>query len=179
MKILKRIAAVIISVIALLFLMALFVKKEYAVVREVTVNKPVQEVFSYIKYIKNQDNFSVWAKMDPNMKKDYKGTDGTVGFVSAWDSNVKNVGKGEQEIMRVIDNERLDFELRFFKPFKSTDYAYMITQDNPENQTKVIWGFRGKIPYPMNIMLLCMNMDKMLGNDLQTGLNNLKNVLEK
>ena len=33
--------------------------------------------------------------------------------------------------------------------------------------------------YPMNFMLVVMNMDNMLGGDLSTGLNNLKNVLEK
>jgi hypothetical protein len=33
--------------------------------------------------------------------------------------------------------------------------------------------------YPMNLMLVFMDMDAMLGKDLQTGLNNLKAVLEK
>jgi hypothetical protein len=33
--------------------------------------------------------------MDPNAKMEYKGTDGTVGFISAWDSKIKYVGKGE------------------------------------------------------------------------------------
>jgi hypothetical protein len=31
----------------------------------------------------------------------------------------------------------------------------------------------------MNLMLVFMNMDKMLGQDLETGLNNLKRELEK
>jgi hypothetical protein len=35
------------------------------------------------------------------------------------------------------------------------------------------------MPYPMNIMLVFMNMDEILGKDLETGLNNLKGVLEK
>ncbi len=35
--------------------------------------------------------------MDPNVKLIYTGTDGTVGFKSAWSSDVKNVGVGEQE----------------------------------------------------------------------------------
>ena len=179
MKVLKKIAIAIVGVIALLLVVALFVKKEYAVVREVTINKPKQEVFNYVKFLKNMDNYSVWAKLDPNMKKEYKGTDGTVGFVSAWESNIKDVGTGEQEITKIADGERLDMELRFLKPFKSTDFAYMITENVSDNQTKVMWGFTGKMPYPMNIMLLCMNMDKMLGNELQTGLNNLKSTLEK
>jgi hypothetical protein len=179
MKILKRIALAILGLIVLLLIIALFVKKDYAVVREITINKPTQEVFDYIKYLKNQDNYSVWAKMDPNMKKEYRGNDGAVGFVSAWDSNVKNVGTGEQEITKITDGERLDVELRFMKPFKSTDYAYMITSNVSDNQTNVKWGFMGKMPYPMNLMLICMNMDKMLGKDLETGLTNLKSTLEK
>jgi hypothetical protein len=43
----------------------------------------------------------------------------------------------------------------------------------------VNWGFNGKMPYPMNLMLAFMNMDEMLGKDLQDGLNNLKIIFEK
>ncbi len=179
MKIVKKILLAIVGIVALLLIVALFVKKEYSVEREITINKPKQEVFDYVKLLKNQNNFSVWAQRDPNMKKDYKGNDGTVGFVSAWDSEDKHVGKGEQEIKNMKDGERLDFELRFMKPFEATDNAYMTTESAGENQTKVKWGFNGKMPYPMNLMLLFMNMDKMLGKDLEDGLTNLKTVLEK
>jgi hypothetical protein len=117
--------------------------------------------------------------MGPNMKKEYKGTDGTVGFISAWDSQEKNVGAGEQEIKKITDSDRIDFELRFKRPFEATDYAYMITEAVDSNQAKVKWGFNGTMKYPMNLMLLFMDMDKMLGKDLDTGLTNLKNVLEK
>jgi len=117
--------------------------------------------------------------MDPNMKKEYRGTDGIVGFVSAWDSEKPDVGKGEQEIKKITEGERIDFELRFIKPFEATYYAYMTTDSTGTGQTKVKWGFDGKMNYPMNLMLLFMNMDKMLGDDLETGLSNLKTVLEK
>ena len=179
MKIAKRILLGILGIIVLLLVVALFVKKEYAVEREIAINKPKQEVFDYVKFLKNQDNFSVWAQTDPNMKKDFRGTDGTVGVVSAWDSENKQVGKGEQEIKNIIEGERIDFELRFLKPFEATDNAFMSTEAVGGNQTKVKWGFNGKMPYPMNLMLLVMNMDKMLGDQLQTGLNNLKTILEK
>ena len=178
MKILKKILFVFLGLIVLVGIIALFVKKEYAVVREVTINKPNSEVFQYIKLLKNQDNFSVWATMDPDMRKEYRGTDGTVGFVSAWDSEKKNVGAGEQEIINITEGERLDFELRFLEPFKSTDYAHMITESVGENQTKVKWGFNGKMNYPMNLMLIFMDMEEMLGKDLEQGLSNLKTVLE-
>lgn len=178
MKIFKKIFIAIAILIAIPLVVALFTKKDYAVEREIIINKPKQEVFDYIKFLKNQDNYSVWATIDPAMKKEYKGTDGTVGFISAWESKIDDVGKGEQEIMKIIDGERLDFQLRFKIPFEANDDAYMVTETIAENQTKVKWGFKGKMSYPMNFMLLFMNMEKMLGNDLATGLSNLKKVLE-
>ncbi|HEX9150497.1 MAG TPA: SRPBCC family protein [Flavobacterium sp.] len=179
MNIIKKILLGILAIIAIALIIALFLPKNYAVEREITINQPKDSVFNYVKYLKNQDEFSVWSKKDPAMKKTFKGTDGTVGAIAAWDSKDKNVGVGEQEIKKITEGERIDFELRFKVPFESTDNAYIITEAMSPNQTKVKWGFNGKMPYPMNLMLPIMNMEKMLGKDLQDGLNNLKIVLEK
>jgi hypothetical protein len=179
MKLLKKILIVVAVIIALPLIIALFVKKEFAVEREITINRPKQEVFDYVKYLKNQDEFSKWASMDPEMKKEYKGTDGTVGFVSAWESSKDDVGKGEQEIVKIQEGERIDYELRFLEPFPSKSPAYMITESVSGNQTKVKWGLSGKMVYPLNIMRLFMDMEEMLGEDLSIGLNNLKQNLEK
>ncbi len=178
MRILKIIAFAILGIVSLLLVIALFVKKEYAVEREITINKPKTVVFDYIKYLRNQDNYSKWATMDPAMKKDFRGTDGEVGFVSAWDSEKDDVGKGEQEITKIEDGRRIDFELRFIEPFEATDNAYMVTESVDDSFTNVKWGFYGKMKYPMNLMLLFMDMEGMLGGDLEQGLNNLKGVLE-
>jgi hypothetical protein len=179
MKIVKIVLFSIIGIIALALITALFLKKEYAVERSVVINKPKSEVFNYVKPLKNQDNFSVWNMKDPNMKKEYKGTDGAVGFVASWDSEKDDVGKGEQEIKKIAEGERIDYELRFIKPFQSTDNAFLSTEAVSENQTKVTWGIFGKMPYPMNLMVLFCDMDKMLGKDIEAGLNNLKVIMEK
>lgn len=167
------------SLIALVLIVALFVKSEYAVERQTVIDKPAADVFNYVKYLKNQDNYSVWASMDPQMKKDYRGTDATVGFVSAWDSENKDVGKGEQEITKITEGQRIDFVIRFIEPFESTDYAYMTTQSENDSTTRVTWAFNGKMKYPMNMMLLFMDMEGMLGGDLEKGLANLKGIMEK
>lgn len=179
MKIFKKILIALVIIIAIPLVMALFIKKDYAVEREVVINQPKENVFDYIKYLKNQDNFSKWATMDPGMKKTYRGTDGTVGFVSAWESQKDDVGVGEQEIKKITEGERIDYELRFIKPFESTEKAYMITHALGENQTSVKWGFSGRMNYPMNLMLLFMDFEEMIGNDFETGLNKLKAELEK
>jgi len=165
--------------VVLLLIIAAFVKKEYSVERDIIISKPKGIVFDYLKRLKNQDNFSKWALMDPNMKKEYRGIDGTPGFVSAWDSTEKNVGKGEQEIKRITEGDRIDYEIRFIKPFAGVANAYLKTTSLPNNRTMVAWGFDSSMKYPMNLMLLFMNMEKMVGKDFETGLLNLKTLLEK
>lgn len=170
---------IVFAVISISLIIAIFVKQEYAIEREILINKANQEVFDYLAVLRNQENFSVWSKIDPSMKQEFSGIDGTVGFISAWDSENKNAGKGEQEIIKIIPGERIDYEIRFIRPFNTTDYAYLSTQAVNENQTRVIWGFNGKMKYPMNFFLLLIDMETMLGGDLETGLLNLKEILEK
>ena len=179
MKTLKYILVVIGFIVTIPLVTAIFVKKDYVVEREITIDKPKAVVFDYIKLLKNQNNYSKWASMDPAMVKTYRGTDGTVGFVSRWESKKDDVGVGEQEIVKIIPGERIDYELRFIEPFESTSPAYMSTEAVSENQTKVKWVFSGRMKYPMNIMMLFMDFEKIIGDDLQTGLNKLKIELEK
>jgi len=178
MKIVKGILLVFVIFVSVVLIVALLVPREYDVLREITIKAPKNEVFEYIKYLKNQDNYSVWAQMDPDMKKEFTGVDGTVGFVSSWESDDKDVGKGEQEIMMITEGERIDFELRFLEPFESTDDAYMTTAEIDSVSTFVQWGFEGQMPYPMNLMLLFMDMEQMLGTDLELGLKQLKIIIE-
>ena len=177
MKIVKKILLVIVFLIALLLVVALFVSKDYSVEREATINKPKEEVYNYVKNLKDQDKYNKWVMTDPNVRRTYKGTDGTIGFVTTWDSDNSSVGKGEQEIKNIVEGEKIESEVRFEKPMKGIANVYMITQDVANNQTKVKWGMTGKNSYPMNFMNLFI--PSMLGKDLQTSLNNLKTILEK
>jgi hypothetical protein len=179
MKIVKIVLIVVGILVAIPLIVAIFVKKTYSVETEIIIDRPEQEVFDYIKLLKNQDKFSKWATMDPAMKQEYKGTDGLAGFVSAWESDKKDVGKGEQTIVSITEGERIDYALHFIEPFEGRADAYMTTEPVSETQTNVKWGFSSKMNYPMNIMLLIMDMEKAIGNDFSTGLANLKVLLEK
>jgi len=143
MKILLFAIVALAAIIVLFLVIGLFVKTDYTVGRDVIINKPKSTVFDFLKFLTNQNKFSVWASMDPDMKTKFTGTDGTVGFVSAWDSEGnKNV---EQEILAIIDGERIDYEIRFLKPFKSTSWAFITTTAVNENQTRVHWEFSAKM----------------------------------
>ena len=178
MKLLKIILTVILVLVSIPFIAGIFIPQEYSVVREITIDQPKAEVFEYIKLLKNQDSFSSWSLKDPNMTKSYKGVDGEKGFVSAWNSDDPDVGVGEQEIIAINEGKRIDYALRFKEPFEASDKAYMEVEEINQNQTKVTWGFEGRMDYPMNTMLLAMDMENMLGDEFYSGLQNLKSILE-
>ncbi len=178
MKAFRRIIIATAVIIVIPLIIALFVPKEFKAEREITINKPLEEVFNYVKYLKNQEKYGKWYRIDPNMKTTYIGEDGTPGFVLKWESENDDVGCGEQEITNIEENKRIDFELRFLTPFESKAPVYLETEAVNETQTKVKWAYLGKMSYPMNIMLL-FNLDEMIGNDFQTGLENLKMNLEQ
>ncbi|MBC7915108.1 MAG: SRPBCC family protein [Pyrinomonadaceae bacterium] len=163
-------------IIAIPLVIALFVKKEYKIERKIIIDKPNNEVFEFIRFLKNQEQYSKWVMMDPNMKKEFRGIDGTVGFVYAWDGNDK-AGKGEQELISMVEGKSLDIELRFERPFKAIAKAPMLTDSVSEDKTRVTWGMQGKYNYPMNLMNLVV--DKILGKDMETSLVTLKGILEK
>jgi len=177
MSVLTTVLGIIAGIVILVLLTALFVKKEYTVQSQITIGKNSRVVFDYIKYLKNQAYYNKWVMMDPNAKMDYKGKDGTVGFTLAWDSKNKNVGKGEQEVKKIMDGERIDCEIRFERPFKNVAQTFMEVTAISERTTNVQWGMLGKNPYPFNLMNLFI--PNMLEKDLDTSLGILKNNLEK
>jgi len=167
---------IVLIIILIIIVLANIAPKAYDVNRSIIIEKPLPDVFAYLKYINNQDNWSPWAEKDPNMKKSFTGIDGEVGFISAWVGN-KDVGEGEQELTGIIENKVVESQLRFLKPFKSTSDAYLQVFME-KNGTKVVWGFSGKNKFPVSIMMLFMNMDKTIGKDFEYGLKKLKGILE-
>lgn len=165
------------GLIVLLLVLALLAPKSYTINREIVIDQPNNIVFHYLKHLKNQDFYSKWVMMDPYQKKSFRGVDGSVGFVYAWDGN-KQAGKGEQEIMHIDEGKKIDVEVRFERPFKGLAKTPFTTEALSARQTKVNWGMHSTLKYPMNIILLFINMDKTLGKDIQTSLETLKNNME-
>ena len=177
-KILLVVVALIILAVAVIAVAAIVTPTECRVEREITINRPKADVFDYVKKIKHQNTWGPWFKKDPAMKQEFRGNDGFVGFVSAWKSENADVGAGEQEIVRVVEGERVDTQLRFMQPMESTADAHLVTEATGPGTTKVKWGFTTSMARPMNVMMLVVDMDALIGKDFQEGLDNLKQILE-
>lgn len=154
------------ALIALLLIVAAFQSKDFAISREVIIQRPNEQVFDYVKHIKNMEHYNKWVMTDPNQKTNFTGTDGMPGFIYAWDSRNKNAGKGEQEIKALVPNQKVDLEIRFEKPFKGTSYAYIMTEPAGVGQTNVTYLFKGDKNYGMKLAHMLFNLEKALGKDL-------------
>ena len=179
MKWIKRLFLLILSLVVAVLIVGVFAPKRFKLERGIQISQPKDSVYQYLKFLKNQDQFSVWARKDPKMKKTYTGQDGIVGFVSAWESKDENVGTGSMEIVKLTAGERIDMHVRFKVPFENEDDSYFETSSINEENTRVIWGFEGNSPYPWNALVYLLKFDDMIGKDLEGGLKKLKSVLEK
>ena len=151
--------------------------KEMFIEKTVLINKDVHEVFAFLQETKNQDKFSVWNMKDPNMKKTYTGTDGTKGFKYVWDSQDKNTGAGEQEIMEIVEDTLIRYNIQFNRPMKNTAKTEFRTDKTHENQTSVTWAFVSPMKFPMSLFGFLFK--GMLGKQIDQSLQNLKGLLEK
>lgn len=176
MNILITILLSIVGIIALLLIIALFLKKEHYVKREIIINAPLQKVFDFLKLLKNQDKFNKWAKADPDRKWEYKGIDGTVGFIISWNGN-KKAGEGEKEIIGIIEGKRIETQIRFVKPMTMIADVTMETEAISDSQTKVSLINSGTIKYPMNIFIPMA--EKNFPKDMDESLITLKGLFEK
>jgi hypothetical protein len=177
MKILKRIGIAILILIALPFVIAVFIPRTYTVSVSETINRPKQVVYDYVRILDNQKNYSVWVMADPNLNPVITGTDGTVGAIQRWNSKMDEVGEGEQEITSLTP-DRMDLEIRFKRPFESTAKGADIFKPMSENQTLLTVEFYSKESYPMNLPSYIFGR-KMVERDQIKNLQNIKQILEQ
>ena len=83
---------IIIGVVILITVLALLAPKSYDVSRSIEISTPKAQVFDNVKYLKKQQEWSPWAKKDPNMEKKFTGIDGEVGAVSYWNGKPRLPG---------------------------------------------------------------------------------------
>ncbi len=163
-------------IVAVILIIPLFMRKVHHVQREIMVNVTAQQAFSFLKMLKNHEKFNKWAGADPSRKEEFKGNDGTPGFIYAWNGN-KNAGQGEKEIMKMIEGQKIEVDIRFVKPFKVTAHFHITTEALTDNQTKVILSNTSALMYPLNIMVPMV--EKSLAKDMDESLNVLKKLLEQ
>lgn len=172
---LKILGVIVLGIITIFSIIGFIAPHKVVVEESVIVNVPAEKVFAQINLWSNFKLWSPWNELDPDMKVNYKGEDGTVGSVYKWEGN-DEVGTGTMTKTLVQPNSRIEYDLHFMRPWKSESKGY-ITIKPAGNAQKVTWGFVADVPFPQNVMMFFMK--GYIANDFKKGLNKLKEISEK
>lgn len=146
----------------------------YTVERSRTIPVAVERVYPLIVDFHQWPRWSPWEDLDPEMHRSYGGPESGTGATYAWSGNRK-AGAGTMTITDVTENQRVDIDLAFEKPFKSQNTTtFMLAPDG--EQTTVTWTMTGPRPLLMRLMGPLMNMDKLVGKDFEKGLARMAQV---
>jgi uncharacterized protein YndB with AHSA1/START domain len=149
----------------------------FPIKRSVSIKAPPEKVFALINDLHQWEGWSPWEKVDPAVKRTYRGTANSKGAVYEWEGN-KNVGQGRMEITESVPQLKIVLKLDFIKPFEGHNTVEFMLSSQGEN-TIVTQTMYGENNFMSKLMGVVFNADKMIGDKYQEGLNNLKNIAEK
>jgi len=167
----------IIALITFIAFLHAWVKKDYDVSRTVVINKPREDVFAFVRQLKNQPLWNPWFQKDPHAVMKFKGHDGKVGASFYWKGDNK-VGEGIQRIIKAKQGRVYETRILFVKPIKANVFTYSGMKELEEEKTKMVWGSRGKLAFPLTVISIFYSPEKALGGNLDKGLKELKNLME-
>ena len=78
--------------------------------------------------------------------------------------------------MKIDDGKRIETQIRFMRPLKTTADIIFDLESISENQTKVTMSNAGKLAYPINLMIPIA--ERMFPIDMDSSLFELKRILE-
>ena len=174
----KLIGGLAVVAIVVILVLAAMKPSDFVVERSVTINTTPEKIAPLINDFHNWDEWSPWVKLDPAMKTSFSGASTGVGSVYEWEGNSK-VGKGRMEI-RSIQPAKTSIKLDFLKPFEGHNTADFVLEPEGNSATRVTWVMYGPLNFiPGKLMSVFTTMDKLIGDDFQRGLANLKAAAEK
>jgi uncharacterized protein YndB with AHSA1/START domain len=171
---------ILVTAMVLLFVFEVMVARrpaEFMVERSTQIEAPTEQIFALVNEFKQWEQWSPWAKIDPNMSQTYEGPAAGVGSRHTWSGNSK-AGAGSQTIVESEPGSRIKIKLEFEKPFKaSNDVEFIFRSES--NRTKVQWIMTGvNTNFIWRRMSMFISMDSMVGKDFEKGLAQLKTLAE-
>ena len=172
----KFLLALVVIVVGLVAIVALQ-PTNFRLSRSATMAAPPADVFALVNDFHAWQDWSPWAKIDPNAKSTFEGPDSGTGAVFKWSGN-EEVGEGSMTITDSHPSDRIQIKLAFIKPFENQcDVEFAFKPE--ENGTLVTWSMSGQNNFISKAVCMFMNMDQMVGKEYEKGLADLKSIVEK
>jgi uncharacterized protein YndB with AHSA1/START domain len=175
---LKKIALVLVGLIALLLIFAATRPGEFRVERRIDIKAPPDKIYPLLADFHRWAEWSPWENLDPAMKRTFSGAPADKGAIYEWKGN-SQVGQGRMEVTSTTTPTRVIVKLDFIEPFEGHNTAdFNITTPSGDTST-VTWAMYGPSPYISKLMGVFVSMDSMIGKDFENGLTKLKVAAEK
>jgi Polyketide cyclase / dehydrase and lipid transport len=168
MKTIKKISLIVLGIIALFFVISVFLPSVNKVERSISFKGNADSVFNNINTLKNWNKWSHWQLIEPTIQIQYYGPTSGVGATQHWSGKD---GKGKLTIVESIAPRLVAYQLQFedFTPMN----GYVEIDANADSSITVHWVMKadaGKNPLMKYFGLM---MDPMMGPDFEAGLKNL------
>lgn len=174
---LKKIAIVLVVVLALIMALAATRPDSFSVERRISIKAPPEKVMPLLADFRNWQSWSPWERLDPNMTRTFSGPASGLGAVYEWSGN-SDVGRGRMEIIEYTPPSKTAIKLQFIEPMAITNTTTFALLPQAGG-TDVVWTMAGPMPFMSKVMSVFMSMDTMVGRDFERGLVQLKAAAEK
>ena len=177
MKILKILLYTLFIGVAGLLAFAATRPNTFRVERSLDIKAPAAKIFPYVNDFRKGPEWSPWEEGDASMKRTYSGAKSGKGAIYEWAGN-KEVGKGRLETVESIENQYVKIAMHFIEPMEGDSTTEYILTPKGET-TNVKWIMSGPMNYVSKVMCIFFDMDKMIGNQFDKGLAQLRKRVEK
>ncbi len=172
----KKLLTGVVFLIAAFAIVAYQQPDEFRVSRTTVIDAPASDIFAHVNNLHEWKAWSPWEKLDPNATSNFEGPDAGVGAKMSWAGNM-DVGVGSMTIAESHDNELVRFDMDFKEPMASQSTAEFAFKEIG-GQTQVTWSMHGKNNFMGKAVGLIFNCEKMVGEQFEKGLSNLKGISE-
>ena len=149
---------------------------DFKVSRSITIKAPASAIFAQVNDPSKWEKWSPWAKIDPNARFTYDGPHAGVGAIAHWQGDA-DIGEGSSNITLSTPHTRIIYTLTLVKPAAATD-IFEFTFTPSGKTTEVTWTMQAENGFAGKAMGLLMNCKKMMGEQFEKGLGNLKTLVE-
>lgn len=140
-----------------------------SVSKSIAIDAPPERVFEVVRDFRQWEKWSPWLIAEPDCSLEFAED----GSAYSWDGRV--IGSGGIAVVSEKENSRIEYDLRFYKPWKSqADVAFSFQDEG--GKTMVSWTMESSLPFFMFFMKDMMTA--MIGCDYERGLLMLKDYVE-
>lgn len=176
MRILKWLTGIVALLAIIFFAGAFLLPKDITVARSIEIDAPPSDVFPHVNSLKATQAWSPWLERDPDVALSYEGPEAGVGAKMAWASDQRDVGTGTQEIITSEPDKQVVTALDF-GPMGTAMATFDLASAG--DKTTITWGLYTDAGSNPMARWMGLMMDGMVGKDYETGLANLKTLVEK